>query len=344
MKIEIGESLFYSWLRHIMNCQIVQTNWKVSPQWEIHSENQIISIMRLVDEYFKNKFDYEIFKNNSSPLQVLKQGECDVLGVSYKNEVCKYYAVDVAFHTNGLNYGEKNKTVAKVIEKIVRTSMCLYGYFNDKNAKIIFASPKINRAILNDLNNCIDDLDRILRCNGFYFEISIIANEDFNTNVLQPVLQLSDEIADTSELFLRSHQMVKMFENNTSKQRTEVYSKKRSYLNENAVYDCVYDEYKNLKIGEIVRGTFRRMLEQHRASESEIALMQTSEYSKEIFHIKYPLLVRTDSNFNNRKYYSDSIVVYGAEYRICNDWFEKEPNNDRPYLLKWIAKHKDEEE
>ena len=28
MKIEMGESLFYSWLRHVKDCQIVQTNWK----------------------------------------------------------------------------------------------------------------------------------------------------------------------------------------------------------------------------------------------------------------------------------------------------------------------------
>ena len=29
MKIEIGESLIYSWLRHEKQCQLVQTNWKV---------------------------------------------------------------------------------------------------------------------------------------------------------------------------------------------------------------------------------------------------------------------------------------------------------------------------
>lgn len=32
MKIEMGESLFYSWLRHVKECQIVQTNWKVSAE------------------------------------------------------------------------------------------------------------------------------------------------------------------------------------------------------------------------------------------------------------------------------------------------------------------------
>lgn len=34
MEIEIGESLPYSWLRHVKECQIVQINWKVSPKWD----------------------------------------------------------------------------------------------------------------------------------------------------------------------------------------------------------------------------------------------------------------------------------------------------------------------
>ena len=41
MKIEMGESLFYSWLRHVKECQIVQTNWKTSPQWTIIHEEKL---------------------------------------------------------------------------------------------------------------------------------------------------------------------------------------------------------------------------------------------------------------------------------------------------------------
>lgn len=33
MKIEIAESLVYSWLRKVRNCRIVQTNWKPAPEW-----------------------------------------------------------------------------------------------------------------------------------------------------------------------------------------------------------------------------------------------------------------------------------------------------------------------
>ena len=33
MKIEIGESLGYSYLRHVKQCWLVQANWKVSEHW-----------------------------------------------------------------------------------------------------------------------------------------------------------------------------------------------------------------------------------------------------------------------------------------------------------------------
>jgi hypothetical protein len=39
MKIEIGESLFLSWLRHVKGCQLVQTNWKSVSEWDrMHDE------------------------------------------------------------------------------------------------------------------------------------------------------------------------------------------------------------------------------------------------------------------------------------------------------------------
>ncbi|GAA0761868.1 hypothetical protein GCM10008907_30320 [Clostridium sartagoforme] len=36
MKIEMGESLILSWLKHIKNCQLIQLNWTVSPEWSFH--------------------------------------------------------------------------------------------------------------------------------------------------------------------------------------------------------------------------------------------------------------------------------------------------------------------
>lgn len=50
MKIEMGESLFYSWLRHVKKCQIVQTNWMTSSQWQLSNEDRLEEIMARTDK------------------------------------------------------------------------------------------------------------------------------------------------------------------------------------------------------------------------------------------------------------------------------------------------------
>lgn len=52
MKIEMGESLFYSWLRHVKSCQVVQTNWKASSQWELHNAEKLEVLMDTIGKYF----------------------------------------------------------------------------------------------------------------------------------------------------------------------------------------------------------------------------------------------------------------------------------------------------
>lgn len=47
---------------------------------------------------------------------------------------------------------------------------------------------------------------------GFCFHFDLIANEDFRVNILEPVLGVSKKAKDTTELFLRSYQMLQMFE------------------------------------------------------------------------------------------------------------------------------------
>lgn len=161
MKIEMGESLFYSWLRHVKDCQVVQTNWKVSPQWNLQHEADLEALMQCADKHFSEKYNYSIFKKNSSLTQILQQGECDAIGISVQDGVNHIYAVDVAFHEGGLNYGSREVTVMKVIAKTIRTAMCLWGYMECKDAEIIFASPKISPAIIHDIEPCIEDINTI---------------------------------------------------------------------------------------------------------------------------------------------------------------------------------------
>jgi len=88
MKIEMGEFLFYSWLRHTKECQVVQTNWKVSPQWQLQHEDELSVLMQIMDGHFSDKYGYKIYKKSPSLSQLIQQGECDAVGGSYKTVFC----------------------------------------------------------------------------------------------------------------------------------------------------------------------------------------------------------------------------------------------------------------
>ena len=246
MKIEIGESLFYSWLRHVKECQIVQTNWKISPKWEIKFSDELENIMLKTDEFFSNKYGYKIYKQNTSLNQLLQQAECDALGVCMSDGVSEIYAVDVAFHESGLNYGGLDETVARVVKKCVRTAMCIYGYFGVKKANIIFASPKVGPTVNSDICNTLkfnqskadnkeinkselNDFEKLKRFLNDNIEFKnkvrfiYISNEEFKKGFLYNTIEASESDSDTNELFMRSYKLFQLFNKvpNSKAKKTE---------------------------------------------------------------------------------------------------------------------------
>ena len=99
-----------------------------------------------------------------------------------------------------------------------------------------------------------------------------------------------------------------------------------------------------MKVGQLAQRVLGKMLREGAATEEEIDAMQTAEHSKEHFDLQYPLLVRLDSNYDKVRYYVKPIWIYGVRYLMCSQWFETPANNDRPYLLKWIALHTKKEQ
>lgn len=210
MKIEMCESLIYSWLRHVKGCQIVQSNWKPSPTWTIENMDKAEKLMQSTDTYFQEKYGYEIYKSNSFS-QLISQAESDLVGICTDKENTCVYSVEAAFHEGGLNYGGTEETITRIIKKLVRSALCIAGYFNIMQGEIIFASPKINNAVINDLNGRTEELNRLFSENGFGFTARIIANEGFKNEVLEPVMEVSGRVNDTTELFMRSWQLFSMF-------------------------------------------------------------------------------------------------------------------------------------
>lgn len=210
MKVEIGESLVYSWLRHVKHCEIVQLNWKTSPIW-IGSE----SVEYLQDLMNKSsELVGEPFKGTKKVEQLLKQAEIDSIGINLSKN--KVYAIDVAFHENGLNYGSADKTANNIAKKILRTLFILKQHFSEiKEHKILFISPKIRPSYETPIQEKLKKVREFIESQSLSCSIEVISNEDFYSNIIEPITNLSKNVADTSELFLRSIQLLDMHVKNT---------------------------------------------------------------------------------------------------------------------------------
>ena len=206
MKIEMCESLMQSYLKYEKHCFITQLNWKVPTV----IQNTIPGKARTVFEKIQKIQDFaDIFKGCSLE-QVLKQAELDVIGINGDT----VYLVEVAFHENGLQYGDATETKTRVLKKLVRAYLIGLIFFPGKNYDIIFASPKV----ILSRDSLIKDVLPVLENSVFEYETDkdnvqfhYITNDKFEEEILIPTLQSSVKIADTSDLFLRSVRLLELF-------------------------------------------------------------------------------------------------------------------------------------
>ncbi|GGM55874.1 hypothetical protein [Porphyromonas pasteri] len=209
MKIEIGESLAVSYLKHVKRCVIYQTNWKSSSQWDFLGEVKDASeaFERLVKDGLLS------FQGKTKPSfsQFLKQAEIDILGINLFEK--KMYVMDIAYHEDGLNYKNEDRTIKSFKKKLLRSYLLLRSYFpEDYKYEIIFASPKVRPKLnkeLEDATEALNDLrDDVLSKGAVVFKY--IANDKFKDKILDPTLEASKDDADTNELFLRSYKLLSM--------------------------------------------------------------------------------------------------------------------------------------
>ena len=209
MKIEIGESLAVSYLKHVKRCVIYQTNWKSSSQWDFLGEVKDASeaFERLVKDGLLS------FQGKTKPSfsQFLKQAEIDILGINLFEK--KMYVMDIAYHEDGLNYKNEDRTIKSFKKKLLRSYLLLRSYFpEDYEYEIIFASPKVRPKLnkeLEDATEALNDLrDDVLSKGAVVFKY--IANDKFKDKILDPTLEASKDDADTNELFLRSYKLLSM--------------------------------------------------------------------------------------------------------------------------------------
>ena len=109
----------------------------------------------------------DIFKGCSLK-QVLKQAELDVIEINGDTA----YLVEVAFHENGLQYGNATKTKKRILKKLVRAYLIGLIFFPGKDYEIIFASPKVDSTRESLMQEAIPVLEKQKEKRSFtgYFE------------------------------------------------------------------------------------------------------------------------------------------------------------------------------
>ena len=236
MKIEMGEQIVASWLKHIKHCVVVNTNWKASPYWvPAVSDGEIGSICTAANEYFNGEdlrildiSDENAGENDDGVWQnMLLQTECDVVGVAHSaREQGKQliYAVESAFHRNNIHYSKQKRswrplglsgatvTAWNVALKMFKNALSMYRWYGVKDAHIVFVAPKSSESVENEILNVCNNVVEFYREQGFAFEFEFYfehtiqgSSGSFSECIKNPVNLAATIVDDTSELYLRSH-------------------------------------------------------------------------------------------------------------------------------------------
>ena len=219
VKVEIGESLIYSWLRHVQGCVVTQMNWKPSPTWTVAQQGELTEAFEAIRNFASQDIGVQIFKNGDFS-QFIRQTEIDVVGLCRDHDLGtrSVIAVDSAFHENGLQYGNADETVGRVLKKLIRAAFAIEAYLDVAEADVIFATPKMAEAVRGSVQCHLAILERSLaerRISAMpRLRFRIIANADFSNEILAPVLEQVDAVADTCELFVRSQQLMRLAHSN----------------------------------------------------------------------------------------------------------------------------------
>jgi hypothetical protein len=329
MKLEMGESLTFSWLKHEKHCQIVQMNWKASMEWSTFvSDKELDKLYQNAKKTFKQEDIIFVSSKVKDSEQLIKQGEIDVIGIELDianaGQVKNIHAIDVAFHEAGLNYGGEEETASRIIKKYIRTALSIYKYFGVKEADIYFITPFTRDRYRNEYEEAKKSIKQFFDEQGFNFVFHFYSNEDFYSSIFHPVERISKVEKDTSELFSRALILTRLMDNEM---------KVKNNLLEATVQESPYLEER--RIGQIIREAFDLFAEKQLLPENTIEHLQQSDFSKKTFGIAFPVLIdNEDKRFDEKgyaRYYATPYKLNGKEYYLCNQWFEKQKED----FIKW---------
>ena len=323
MKIEIGESLAVSYLRHVKGCWLVQANWKVSENW---GRRQTEAELDTLFQGMKRRFDPEgdVFKKTKDAAQFLKQGELDVVGIDVEGRV---HVMEVAFHEAGLKYNGGN--VNRVLKKMLRALLIIHAYLRPRTPlHVSFLSPKVNTADQKALEKIFADLRE-----GYpKTKWNLIVNGDFTERIVKPTLEKASNVADSSDLFVRSAKLLELAKYRLDPPLSVLDEPPPSSLPHNG----------KGKFQSHVKDLMRTLLVEYPTllSDSEKCELTDKEHCKDVLGLQLGFAIirkvarGRKGNDGRDRYYADP---YGDFY-LCSQWWKDYHRTNARSLLSFVEK------
>lgn len=242
MKIEMSESLVASWLKHVKHCIVVNTNWKASPYWTpAIPDEEINKIYHKAAAYFDERqfpiLDCSDDQEDDANVEdvadeitfadwqgMLLQTECDAVGLAYSRDRgnVSVYAVESAFHRNGVQYSKRKKawkllklkrakvTAWNIALKMFKNALSMYRWYGVQDVHAVFVAPMSKEPVEEEILKACDFVRDFYKSQDlgfdfeFYFEHAT-ASGSFAEHVKSPVDLAATIVDDTAELYLRGH-------------------------------------------------------------------------------------------------------------------------------------------
>ena len=354
MKIEICEQMVQSWLQNYKQCEIVQTNWKVSPlRLRSITDADIVELEAFMKEFNKQleetlkpetkaalqdevtegledgaptvkarsnrNIKLNIFKK-STARQFVRQCEIDVVGCKLDDGITeRIYLVDTAFHKTGLGYHDPVATVVKKIVRALVVSVLIFG--ESVPVTVAFVSPKCGASLQPEIEKVVDGLRKILAAHSRYanIEIELYFNDKFTTDIYLPLIDEIDELNDDNDLFMRAMNLASLAEEHRASTTTHPATSTPTVATAPVV------RTRRGENKEVVFDVMASVIKDGKMTPALLNDLKTSSYSKTHFKMPtYPLLVSVadfpGTGYDNCRYYQETISILGEEYRLCSQW------------------------
>ncbi len=329
MKIEVAESLCYSYLRHVKGCWLVQTNWKSSEHWDKRKTDvQLEEMFRGM----RSRFDVggNVFKQTASLGQFMQQAEIDVVGIDQDSGV---HAMDVAFHENGLNYG--SGAANSVLKKMLRAYLLLAAYHPPETTlHIYFVSPKVHKAVQSPLENIFAALQEQYPDVNWH----LLTNESCHEQVVQQTLDRAGSVADTAELFVRASKLLSISAATHMGSHTNPVTRSGQTISATAP---PHHEEQGITLQNIVQDLMKTLLDEYPTllDDDDIRGLMDNEHCKNVLSLKIGNHALLKDQHEGREISGHSRYwrqVYGGRFYVCSQWWKNHHVHNASSMLKFL--------